>query len=107
MMKYQKKTEGLNNEKDFSEYKLFIVLTGCILYNKERLQAIQFKNTYSKECEVLLLSIDDFFKGFDFVKNNKNFYIFLGVLLVRVNYIKSESVKIASFCLQLSSLIAL
>lgn len=56
-----KKTETLENEEDFVEHELFIVLRGCISCNKERLQAIHFKNIYSKECVHILHLIDNVF----------------------------------------------
>ena len=44
-----KATESLENEQDFAECDLFIVLIGCIACHQERLKAIRFKNTYSKK----------------------------------------------------------
>jgi hypothetical protein len=44
----QKATESLENEEDFAECDLFIVLIGSISCNQERLKAIRFKNTYKK-----------------------------------------------------------
>jgi hypothetical protein len=44
-----KKTERLEDENDFDECDLFIVLIGCILNSRERLEAILFRNRYSKK----------------------------------------------------------
>ena len=44
-----KATESLENEQDFAECDLFIVLIGCIACHQERLKAIRFKNTYLKK----------------------------------------------------------
>ena len=79
-------------------------MIGCILRNKERLQAIHFKNIYSKECVHILYSIDNIFKGFDLVKNNKNFHILLEILLAHGNYMNAESIEGEASGFQLSSL---
>lgn len=99
-----KKTENLENEEDFAECDLFIVLIGCISCNKERLQAIRFKNTYSKKSVEVLGLIDFFFKGFDFVKNNKNFHKFLEIFLAHGNYMNGVTAKGGAFGFQLASL---
>ena len=99
-----KKTENLENEEDFAECDLFIVLIGCISCNKERLQAIRFKNSYSKKSVEVLALIDYFFKGFDFVKNNKNFHKFLEIFLAVGNYMNGVTAKGGAFGFQLKSL---
>ena len=99
-----KKTENLENEEDFAECDLFIVLIGCISCNKERLQAIRFKNNYSKKSVEILGLIDFFFKGFDFVKNNKNFHKFLEIFLAHGNYMNGVTAKGGAFGFQLASL---
>jgi hypothetical protein len=99
-----KKTETLENEEDFAECDLFIVLIGCIGCNKERLQAIRFKNSYSKKSVEILGLIDYFFKGFDFVKTNKNFHKFLEIFLAHGNYMNGVTVKGGAFGFQLTSL---
>ena len=99
-----KKTENLENEEDFAECDLFIVLIGCIACNKERLQAIRFKNMYSKKSVEVLGLIDYFFKGFDFIKNNKNFHKFLEIFLAVGNYMNGVTAKGGAFGFQLKSL---
>ena len=99
-----KKTETLENEEDFAECDLFIVLIGCISCNQQRLQAIRFKNSYSKKSVEVLGLIDYFFKGFDFVKNNKNFHKFLEILLAHGNYMNGVTAKGGAFGFQLTSL---
>jgi len=99
-----KKTETLENEEDFAECDLFIVLIGCISCNQQRLQAIRFKNSYSKKSVEVLGLIDYFFKGFDFVKNNKNFHKYLEILLAHGNYMNGVTAKGGAFGFQLTSL---
>jgi len=99
-----KATEKLENEDDFAECDLFIVLVGCISCNVERLHAIRFKNTYSKKSVEILGLIDFFFKGFDFIKNNKNFHKYLEIMLAHGNYMNGVTAKGGAFGFQLTSL---
>jgi len=99
-----KSTEALENEEDFAECDLFIVLIGCIACNQERLQAIRFKNTYSKKSVEILALIDYFFKAFDFIKTNKHFHKYLEILLAHGNYMNGVTAKGGAFGFQLSSL---
>ena len=99
-----KATESLENEEDFAECDLFIVLIGCIGCHQERLKAIRFKNTYSKKSVEILALIDYFFKGFDFIKNNKNFHKYLEILLAHGNYMNGVTAKGGAFGFQLTSL---
>ena len=92
-----KATESLENEEDFAECDLFIVLIGCIACHQERLKAIRFKNTYSKKSVALLALIDYFFKGFDFIKNNKNFHKYLEIMLAHGNYMNGITAKGGAF----------
>jgi len=100
----QKATESLENEEDFAECDLFIVLIGSISCNQERLKAIRFKNTYKKKSVEILGLIDYFFKGFDFIKNNKNFHKFLEIMLAHGNYMNGVTAKGGAFGFQLSSI---
>ena len=99
-----KATESLENEEDFAECDLFIVLIGCIACHQERLKAIRFKNTYSKKSVEILALIDYFFKGFDFIKNNKNFHKYLEIMLAHGNYMNGITAKGGAFGFQLTSL---
>ena len=99
-----KETESLENEEDFAECDLFIVLIGCIPCNRERLQAIRFKNIYSKKSVEILELIDYFFKGFEFIKTNKNFHKYLEILLAHGNYMNGVTAKGGAFGFQITSL---
>ena len=83
-----KKTETFDNEEDFALCDLFIVLLGCICCNKERLEAIIFKNIYSEQCIKILGLIDTLFKGFELIKNDDNFHKYLDILFEQMNGIK-------------------
>lgn len=61
------------------------VLTGCISNNKERLEAILFKNSYSQKSVELSKLFDYFQEGFFFLNNNKNFHNFIEILLTQGN----------------------
>ena len=98
------KTENLESEEDFAECDLFVVLVGCIKYNKERLQAIQFKNNYPEQCKEALKLIQQVLKGFDFVKNDNNFHRFLEISSEQGNPTDDEADKGGSFGFKLSSL---
>jgi len=99
-----KATENLENEDDFAECDLFIVLVGCIACNKERLQAIRFKNTYAKKSVEILSLVEYFFKGFDFIKKNENFKKYLEVFLAHGNYMNGVTMKGGAFGFQFSSI---
>ena len=99
-----KATEIYENEEDFAPCDLFVVLVGVIPHNKERLEAIRFKNTYSDKSVEILKLVDHFFKGFDFIKTNKNFHKFLEILLAYGNYMNGVTAKGGAFGFQLSSL---
>ena len=99
-----KETQALENEDDFAECDLFIVLIGCIPCNRERLQAIRFKNIYSKKSVEILELIDYFFKGFEFIKTNKNFHKYLEILLAHGNYMNGATAKGGAFGFQITSL---
>ena len=99
-----KATESFESEDDFAQCDLFIVLVGVVPHNKERLQAIRFKNTYSDKSVEILKLIDHFFKGFDFLKTNKNFHKFLEILLAYGNYMNGVTAKGGAFGFQLASL---
>jgi len=99
-----KKTESLENEEDFAVCDLFIILIGCIYNNKERLQAMKFKNNYHQQCEEVLELMKQILIGFDFVKNDYNFHHFLEILSEQGNPILDEKDKGGSFGLKLSSL---
>ena len=99
-----KQTENFENEEDFADCDLFIVLIGCIFCHRERLQAILFKNSYSKRSVEILALIDYFFKAFDFVKNNKNFHKFLEIFLAHGNYMNGVTAKGGAFGFQLASI---
>ena len=45
-----------------------------------------------------------FFKGFDFIKNNKNFHKFLEIFLAHGNYMNGITTKGGAFGFQLTSL---
>ena len=98
------KIETLENEEDFAECDLFIVLIGCIGLNKERLQSIRSKNHYNKKSIEILGLIDYFFKRFNFIKNNKNFHKFLEIFLAHGNYMNGITTKGGAFDFQLTSL---
>ena len=99
-----KKTENLENEEDFAECDLFIVLIGCIPCHRERLQAILFKNSYLQRSFEILTLLDYFFKGFDFVKYNENFHKFLEIFLAHGNYMNGDTLKGGAFGFQLESI---
>ena len=71
---------------------------------RERLQAIMFKNNYSKKCIEILKLIKYFTKGFDFIKNNKKFHKFLEIILAHGNYMNGESQNGGAFGFNLQSL---
>ena len=93
-----KETENLENGEDFAKWDLFIVLIRRISCNRERLQPIRFKNTYSKKTLQDLGLIDFFFKGFDFVKNKKLSEIFGNILSIG-NYMKGVAAKSDAFAI--------
>ena len=93
-----KETENLENGEDFAKWDLFIVLIRRISCNRERLQPIRFKNTYSKKTLQDLGLIDFFFKGFDFVKNKKLSEIFGNILAIG-NYMKGVAAKSDAFAI--------
>ena len=99
-----KATEAFESEDDFAPCDLFIVLVGVVPHNKERLLAIRFKNSYSDKSVEILKLIDHFFKGFDFLKTNKNFHKFLEILLAYGNYMNGVTAKGGAFGFQLNSL---
>jgi diaphanous 1 len=99
-----KRTEELENEDDFAECDLFIVLVGCIACNRERLEAIRFKNLYAKKAVEILSLIEYFFKAFEFLKTNKNFRKFLEIILAHGNYMNGVTAKGGAFGFQLTSL---
>ena len=99
-----KETEALENEEDFAECDLFIVLIGCIPCNAERLKAIRFKNIYNKKSVEILELIDYFFKGFEFIKTNKNFHKYLEIMLAHGNYMNGVTAKGGAFGFQITSL---
>ena len=99
-----KATENYENEEDFAQCDLFVVLVGVVPHNKERLLAMRFKNTYSDKSVEILKLIDHFFKGFDFIKTNKNFHKFLEILLAHGNYMNGITAKGGAFGFQLTSL---
>lgn len=99
-----KKTENFENEEDYADCDLFIVLVGCIKYNKERLQAIKFKNNYLDICLKIMNLIELASKAFNFVENDKNFYRFLEILTERGNPLNNETNKGDSFEFKFSSL---
>ena len=73
-----KETENLENGEDFAKWDLFIVLIRRISCNRERLQPIRFKNTYSKKTLQDLGLIDFFSKDLIMLKI-KNFQKFLEI----------------------------
>ena len=77
---------------------------GVVPHNRERLEAIRFKNSYSDKSVEILKLIDHFFKGFDFLKTNKNFHKFLEILLAHGNYMNGITAKGGAFGFQLTSL---
>jgi diaphanous 1 len=99
-----KATESYESEEDFAQCDLLVVLVGVVPHNRERLLAINFKNTYSDKSVEILKLIDHFFKGFDFIKTNKNFHKFLEILLAYGNYMNGVTAKGGAFGFQLSSL---
>jgi hypothetical protein len=98
------KTECFENEEDFAECDLFIVLIGCIPNNKERLQAINFKNNYHEQYDEALGLMMQILKAFDFVENDNNFHRFLEILSEQGNTMLDETDKGGSFNFKLSSL---
>jgi diaphanous 1 len=98
-----KATENYEKEEDYALCDLFVVLIGVVPHNRERLQAIGFKNTYSDKSVEILKLIDYFFKGFDFIKTNKNFHKFLEILLAYGNYMNGISAKGGAFGFQFAS----
>ena len=99
-----KATENYESEEDFAQCDLFVVLVGVVPHNRERLEAIRFKNTYSDKSVEILKLIDHFFKGFDFLKTNKNFHKFFEILLAHGNYMNGITAKGGAFGFQLTSL---
>ena len=99
----KKEVEKLENEEDCALCDLFVILIGLVPHSKERLQAIGFKNTYRDKSVEILKLIDYFFKGFDFIKTNKNFHKFLEILLAYGNYMNGTSAKGGAFGFQFSS----
>ena len=99
-----KATENYENEEDYAMCDLFVVLVGVVPHNRERLEAMRFKNIYSDKSVEILKSVDLFFKGFEFVKTNKNFHKFLEILLAYGNYMNGVSAKGGAFGFQLTSL---
>ena len=108
-----KATENYEKEEEYALCDLFVVLIGVVPHNRERLQAIGFKNTYSDKSVEILKLIDYFFKGFDFIKTNKNFHKFLEILKSKdnkttlfqhiINIIMEEDKKILNFMQYLQS----
>ena len=99
----KKEVEKLENEEDCALCDLFVILIGLVPHSKERLQAIGFKNTYKDKSVEILKLIDYFFKGFEFIKTNKNFHKFLEILLAYGNYMNGISEKGGAFGFQFSS----
>ena len=99
-----KATENYENEEDFAQCDLFIVLVGVVPHNRERLQAIRFKNSYSDKSVEILKLVDHFFKGFEFIKTNKNFHKFLEILLAYGNYMNGVTAKGGAFGFKFTSL---
>ena len=91
-------------EEEFAQCDLLVVLVGVVPHNRERLLAINFKNTYSDKSVEILKLIDHFFKGFDFIKTNKNFHKFLEIFLAYGNYMNGVTAKGGAFGFQLTSL---
>ena len=65
-------TERLN-PKDLSLYESFLVLIGCTLHCKERLESIIFKLIYTDKFLKILTSINNIYEQFNFVKKILNF----------------------------------
>ena len=99
-----KATEKFESEDDFDNCDLFVVLIGCVIGYKERLDAILFKSNYSKRSVETLQLIDYFFKGFDFVKTNEHFHKLLEIFLAVGNYINGTGAKGGAFGFRLASL---
>ena len=99
-----KATESYESEEDFAQCDLLVVLVGVVPHNRERLLAINFKNTYSDKSVEILKLIDHFFKGFDFIKTNKNFHKFLEIFLAYGNYMNGVTAKGGAFGFQIASL---
>ena len=76
-----KATKNFESEDKFAKCDLSIVLIGVIPYNKERIKAIKFKNTYEEKIDKIMKMINSFFVGFELLKNNKNFHKLLEILL--------------------------
>lgn len=79
-------------------------MIGCIPCNAERLKAIRFKNIYNKKSVEILELIDYFFKGFEFIKTNKNFHKYLEIMLAHGNYMNGVTAKGGAFGFQITSL---
>ena len=99
-----KATENFEKEEDFAMCDLFVVLVGVVPYNKERLEAIRFKNIYSDKSIEILTAVKLFYNGFEFIKTNANFHKFLEILLAYGNYMNGVSAKGGAFGFQLTSL---
>lgn len=99
-----KATENLENQDDFAKCDLFVVLVGYIPGCKERISSILFKNSYKKEGIFILENIDEFFKAFDVINNNKEFKEFLTIVLAIGNYVNGVSSKGGAYGFKLDSL---
>ena len=69
--KINKATENMDNEDEYSQCDLFIILVGSIKYKRERLDAIEFKNNYLKKCIEILKKINLIL--LKIIKNSINF----------------------------------
>ena len=61
----------------------------------------KFKNNYHEQCEETLKLMQQILQGFAFVKNDKNFHLFLEILSEHGNSILDENDKGGSFGLKL------
>jgi len=89
-------TEKLN-PKDLSLYESFVVLIGCTLHCKERLESIIFKLIYIDKFLKISTSINNIYEQinlqFNFVKRDLEFHKYLDILLEQSDLIKDKTLQ--------------